>query len=152
MTKCITEMTAVEINRLALAVAVPAVFKAALEYKALKSREQNPAGQFDNGGRFRLATPCDCCDSIRAPSRAYPYSMMVHGRTAHHIAHLFGIKDSESAIKSYANLMEKYPLLADSRDIALSVVSRAEAMKALARLDKKKPKKSSPAELAEHAE
>ena len=149
MTHCITEMTRAEIKRLGLAISDPGIFKAALEYNALKNRKVNPAGKFDNGGRFHLVRRCDCCNSIRSPSRAYPYSEMLHGRSSVHVATIHGVKDFESEVKSYARLMEKYPSLAHSHDIAIVLVSQAEARKAMASLDKKKPKKSTPAKHAE---
>jgi hypothetical protein len=44
---------------------------------------------------------CACCDSIRTPSRAYPWSLMTHCRTAEHIAHLYGLSldDLQAAIR-----------------------------------------------------
>lgn len=65
------------------------------------------------------------------------------------MATIHGVKDFESEVKSYARLMEKYPTLADSHDIAVVLVSQAAARKAMASLDKKKPKKSTPAKHAE---
>ena len=144
MTHCITEMTAAEIKRLRLVIVEPDVFKAAREYKALKSRKLHPEGRFDNGGRFHLGSVCDYCKYIRTPSRAYPYSELQHGRSSFHVASQHGVEDFELEVKSYARLMEKYPPLSDSRDIAFSVISRAEANKALASLNKKKPKKLTP--------
>ena len=55
-----------------------------------KSRRTHPAGTFDNANRWYPTNEeeCDCCATIRSPSRAYPYSLMVHCRTAKHIANL----------------------------------------------------------------
>lgn len=65
------------------------------EYTKLKNREIHPDGEFDSGGRFYLKDRYDCCKGIRNPSRAYPYSEMVHGRTLKHIAHKYGIDEKE---------------------------------------------------------
>lgn len=58
-----------------------------------KNRNGHPEGEFDNAGRWYPAQheQCACCKYIRQPSRAYPYSLMVHCRTAEHIAHLTSI-------------------------------------------------------------
>jgi hypothetical protein len=68
--------------------------EAAAEYIRRRDRLTNPEGEFDNGGRFYLADSerRGCCGPIRTPSRAYPYSEMVHARTAAHVAALFGIE------------------------------------------------------------
>ena len=95
MTQCITEMTRAEIKRLGLAISDRGIFKAALEYNALKNRKVNPAGEFDNGGRFHLGRKCDCCRSIRTPSRAYPYSEMTHGRSSVRVANIHGVEGFE---------------------------------------------------------
>ena len=48
-------------------------------YQQLKLREIHPSGHFDKGGRFYLDN--DDLVSVRSPSRAYPYSQMIAGRT-----------------------------------------------------------------------
>jgi len=53
---------------------------------SLKEREENPEGSFDKAGRFYLENKFDCCDYIRTPSRRWPYSEMIHGRTLQHAA------------------------------------------------------------------
>lgn len=70
------------------------VTEAAEEYIRRRDRLTNPSGSFDRGGRFYLADDerCECCIGIRTPSRAYPYSEMVHARTAVHVASLFGVE------------------------------------------------------------
>jgi hypothetical protein len=149
LTQCITELTRAEIKRLGLAISDPAIFKAALDYNALKNRKVNPAGSFDNGRRFYLAHKYDCCKGIRSPSRAYPYSQMTHGSSSVHIANIHGVEPLESEVKSYARLMEKYPTLAESHDIAIVLVSQAAARKAMANLDMTQPRKSTAAKHAE---
>jgi len=67
--------------------------RAAAEFRDRKNRNSHPAGKFDSGGRWYPATEerQDCCDGIRTPSRAYPYSLMTHCRTVGHVAKLFGV-------------------------------------------------------------
>lgn len=71
--------------------------KAAQEYLNRKSRATHPSGRTDNGGRWlpSESEKCDCCDRIRTPSRAYPWSLMLHCRTAKHIANLYGVSEKE---------------------------------------------------------
>lgn len=71
--------------------------KAAEEYRKRKSRGKHPDGQFDGGGRWYPSAPerQDCCSRIRQPSRSYPYSLMVHCRTARHVAQLYGVPEAE---------------------------------------------------------
>ena len=64
---------------------------AAVRQLALKNRGLHPDGRFDNAGRFYLDSKCACCSGIRAPSGAYPYSQMIHGRSAVHVANSFGV-------------------------------------------------------------
>lgn len=76
---------------------------AVVEFLAREDRSSNPDGYFDNGGRFYPSDKehCACCDGIRTPSRSYPYSLMVHCRSAEHVAHLFDVdsKTLRRAIK-----------------------------------------------------
>jgi len=75
---------------------------AAREYNDLQARRTHPAGTFDNKSRFTLETRCACCAGIRTPSAAFPYSEMVHGRTAMHVAAVHGVdaKDVRRAAKA----------------------------------------------------
>ena len=66
---------------------------------ARKNRLEHPSGTFDTAGRWY---PDDderqyCCGWIRGPSRAYPYSYMVHCRTVEHIANLHDLNNAEIA-------------------------------------------------------
>lgn len=65
------------------------------EFRALSNREIHPEGEFDKAGRWYPSDyeRCDCCDSIRAPSRAYPYSYMVHCRTLKHVCCKYGVDE-----------------------------------------------------------
>jgi hypothetical protein len=62
---------------------------AAREYRALRDRETNPVGAFDQAGRWYPTHACEC--AVRAPSRAWPYSYLVHCRTADHVAKVRGV-------------------------------------------------------------
>lgn len=63
------------------------------EYISRKDRTSHPEGAFDKQGRWypSEAERCGCCDTVRSPSRAYPYSYMLHCRTVGHIANLYGV-------------------------------------------------------------
>ena len=69
------------------------VIAAAIEFNARQARHSHPAGTFDKGNRWYPASgeQCECCESIRSPSRSFPYSLMAHCRTAEHVAHLFDV-------------------------------------------------------------
>jgi hypothetical protein len=79
--------------------------RAASEYLNRQSRYSHPDGKFDNGGRWypSQSEKCDCCN-VRRPSRAYPYSLMLHCRTIKHVARLYGVaeRDLRRAIKTTA--------------------------------------------------
>ena len=62
-------------------------------YHRRQARQEHPEGTFDKAGRFYpdADEQCPCCDHIRSPTRAYPMSLMVHCRTATHIANLYGV-------------------------------------------------------------
>jgi hypothetical protein len=49
----------------------------------LRTRELNPKGKFDKAGRFYL-DHADLVD-VRDPSRAFPYSQLVAGRTLKYV-------------------------------------------------------------------
>ena len=70
-----------------------AALKAALAYRARQSRQSHPKGTFDKGSRWYPSSEekCDCCEGVRSPSRAWPWSYMVHCRTMTHVASLHGV-------------------------------------------------------------
>jgi hypothetical protein len=76
--------------------------QAAREFLDLQSRKIHPEGRFDKAKRFYLDVTYECC-TTRSPSRAYPYSQMVHGRTAEHVAHKYGL--SAANIRKTAQLL-----------------------------------------------
>lgn len=59
-------------------------------YYRRKERIDHPDGHFDGGGRWYPSEEerCECCDSIRGPSRRWPWSYMQHCRTKKHIKNL----------------------------------------------------------------
>ena len=63
-------------------------------YSARKARREHPCGKFDNAGRWYPSDSeeQDCCKAIRQPSRAFPYSLMLHCRSKKHIAHMLSQK------------------------------------------------------------
>jgi hypothetical protein len=80
--------------------------EAVVIYLDRKYRAENPDGNFDNANRWypSEAEKQPCCNSVRGPSRAHPFSYMVHCRTAKHVSALTGI--SESEIKKGARVIE----------------------------------------------
>ena len=62
-------------------------------YLRRKSRAEHPEGSFDKQGRWWPSAQehQDCCAHIRSPTRSYPYSLMLHCRTAEHVANLHGV-------------------------------------------------------------
>lgn len=70
---------------------------AAQEYLDRQDRRSHPAGRKDSGGRWYPSAEerRACCDGVRSPSRAWPWSLMVHCRTAAHVARLYGVEERE---------------------------------------------------------
>lgn len=70
---------------------------AAKEYQNRQERKTHPQGTFDKAGRWYPDEEehCNCCNAIRSPSRAYPYSYMTHCRTKQHVANLYGVSVAE---------------------------------------------------------
>lgn len=71
---------------------IPAAVAGAV-YFLRQARRSHPRGAWDDGHRWypNEAEWRDCCGSIRAPSRAWPWSLMVHCRTAAQVAAFYGI-------------------------------------------------------------
>jgi hypothetical protein len=82
---------------------IPQVIAAATEYRKRRDRQSHPDGRFDSAGRWYPSAPelKECCNSVREPSRGFPYSYMTHCRTAKHVAHLFGVNATD--LKRMAN-------------------------------------------------
>jgi hypothetical protein len=73
------------------------VLKAAARYIKLQDREVHPDGNFDNAKRWLPSSSekCSCCAGLRTPSRAFPYGLLIHCRTATHVANQFGVDEIE---------------------------------------------------------
>lgn len=73
-------------------------------YERRRDRIDHPDGNFDNAKRWYPADgeKCDCCNSIRRPSRDYPYSYMTHCRSRAHCTELYN-KNPEQWQKWYHN-------------------------------------------------
>lgn len=71
-----------------------AIVAAAETYERRRARLEHPAGSFDRAGRFDLAEPMH--KPVRPPSRRFPYSELLHGRTLGHCAFLTGADEADT--------------------------------------------------------
>lgn len=74
------------------------VDRAAHTFVARRDRREHPDGSEEGTARRWYPSDrefCECCKSIRNPSRAWPWSLMIHCRTAEHVAHLFDVDASD---------------------------------------------------------
>ena len=82
------------------------VLRAAHEYVRRQGRVIHPDGTFDGGGRWYPSDDeeQECCSRIRQPSRAWPYTLMTHCRSAAHVAAVYGVdaRDLRRAVKEDA--------------------------------------------------
>lgn len=61
--------------------------RAAAQYALdLQVRSRHPHGSFDTAGRWYPDNELECCQAIRSPSRTWPHSLLLHCRTATHVA------------------------------------------------------------------
>ena len=118
--------------KLLLACASEKVFDAALIYIKLKRRVLHPAKNKGGGKRITLLNRYECCAGIRPPSNAFPFSEVLHGRTATHVAHQEGIPEDEGCVRRYAWLMEKHPFLQSSFETAKPILANIACQQALA--------------------
>jgi len=67
--------------------------QAARTFIARRDRTAHPSGKFDKAGRWYPSEneTCECCSSVRSPSRSFPYSYMTHCRTMAHVASLYNV-------------------------------------------------------------
>src|SRR5262249_53516360 len=81
--------------------------EAGLELACRELRLHHPEGTFDEGSRFYPSEKeaRDCCETIRAPSRAFPFSLMKHCRTIKHVVRLYNV--TEKAVKAEAELVRR---------------------------------------------
>jgi hypothetical protein len=84
-----------------------AATEAGLEFVCRELRFHHPDGTFDEGGRFYPSEKeaRDCCATIRAPSRAFPFSLMKHCRTIKHVANLYDV--TERAAKAEVEIVRQ---------------------------------------------
>jgi hypothetical protein len=68
----------------------PSDLAAGCEYYKRKHRLAHPPGSFDQAGRFKAAERTAHVESVRAPSRRFPYAEMTAARSAKHVAELMG--------------------------------------------------------------
>ncbi|MFZ2537581.1 MAG: hypothetical protein WAX04_01610, partial [Oscillospiraceae bacterium] len=76
---------------------------AAKEYIGRRERITHPAGEFDSAKRFYLSEPV--AKSVRTPSRVWPNSQMVHGRTLAHVSHVYKVDAKD--VRKVANYADK---------------------------------------------
>jgi hypothetical protein len=63
-----------------------------------KNRNRHPDGSVDKTKWYPSETEKQkCCESIRQPSRSYPWSLQVHCRTKMHVEHLYGLESGAIA-------------------------------------------------------
>src|SRR5262249_53358990 len=97
----------------------PDAFTATHAWLNRQSRRTWPAGAFDHAGRWRPDDESQpCCRAIRGLSRASPYSLLTHCRSAQHGAALHGVdvRDLYRAIRASAL---HHILHASSEDVPL---------------------------------
>ena len=90
-------------------VSLVVAWSAGTVYAARQRRAVHPLGEFDSASRwypYAKREHRSCCDRIRSPSRRWPYSLMLHCRTAKHVARLFSVpeRDVLRAAKAFASL------------------------------------------------
>lgn len=109
------------------------IMMAAVEYVSRSNRKKHPVGSFDSKGRFYIANSerCECCHNIRSPSKSYPYSEMVHARSAIHVSSMFGVDNYVSIVRKAAKIIEKDGLEAASDAVDKIVSSPAFKIKRL---------------------
>lgn len=68
-----------------------------------RDRDTHPDGHFDIARRWwpSFEEKCDCCDYIRKPSRSWPYSYLVHCRSAAHVRNKVTTYDEEKLNKNF---------------------------------------------------
>ena len=64
---------------------------------ARHDRDEHPSGGWDDAGRWypTTAEAQPCCKHVVGPSRAHPYRVMQHCRSAGHVAFLFDVDERE---------------------------------------------------------
>jgi len=111
------------------------LYAAAVEFDELQDRKRHPETNRDNGNRYFLKKRYACCEGIRTPSRSFPFSELVHGRTALHVAHASGVPERVAQVRAYRNLMKKHPLLRTSPAIGMAATAAYAAQLAISEID-----------------
>lgn len=90
---------------------------AARQWLARNKGPSRPSGRWDGASRFYPSDDehRECCDDIRDPSRAYPYSLWSHVHSARHVAALYDVDPVD--VRRAVKLLEK---LKDLDDEAIS--------------------------------
>jgi hypothetical protein len=81
--------------------------EAARQWLARNKGPSRPAGRWDGAGRYYPSDDerRECCDDIRRPSRAYPYSLWAHVHSAVHVAALHDVDPAN--VRRAANLLTR---------------------------------------------
>jgi hypothetical protein len=82
------------------------ILAAAQRWIRLRDRDEHPIGDFDRAGRFHLDERFPCCAGIRSPSRRYPYSEMLHGRSLAHVLQEAGLQEREREVRAALRLID----------------------------------------------
>lgn len=119
----------------AAAIFPPAICKAGKAFLERRDRKTNPPGSFDKAWRFYIADEevRACCLGIRHPSRSFPYSHMLHARSATHVAHVHGVQDND--VRAFARLVDALRS-ADGTDESRAKAERSAAKRVLAAVEK----------------
>ena len=89
------------------------------EYLARQERRRHPDGTFDKKSRWYPSgkEKQECCENIRGPSTAYPYSSMVHCRTVEHVANLYGLPAAD--LRRLVGIYKRYGSESTQYQVAL---------------------------------
>lgn len=94
------------------------LLQCAQAYIRRKGGREPPKGKFDNAKRFYLAETFRCCASIRAPSKAFPYSQNKHARSLVHVAHEYGLEGCVRELKKIVKALER-----EDMETALEIIT-----------------------------
>ncbi|WPB57376.1 hypothetical protein [Xylophilus sp. GOD-11R] len=119
------------------------LLKAAIDFDNLQERRDHPPAKQDNGGRRYLTQRVECCEDIRTPTRLFPFSQLLHGRTAIHVAHKHGIEDRTADIRKLRKLIHEYAELQANPALVLNISAAHQARLAIASLEAPAAKKQS---------
>lgn len=76
------------------------VLMATREYLRRQARKSHPKGRFSivkDSKVFYLSKHeiCECCKAVSKPSYEHPHTENIHGRSAKHVASLYGVTEQE---------------------------------------------------------